>query len=304
MANIQTKKEQPLGVTMVLLNAVLWGMFPVVVNFGAKEIAPITFAALSALCAGAGFIVYAAVTRSFHELKDRRAYVPLLAGTLFVIVVPYTLFYTGTSMTSGVNSSMLLLAEIIFTLVFTHFIGEKTTRLKVLGAGGVLFGSLFILYNGSFSLNLGDLLIIASTVTYPIGNFYGKRALNYVSPATILFMRYTLGGLFISALALLFEPHAEWGSIVTEYWWIILVTGLLLFGVTKVIWYEGLKRLDISKAISLGMTFPVFSLVALLLFFNETISLYQWIGIIIMLSGVYFSIRRPSVDLRKTRYAE
>ncbi len=42
-----------------------------------------------------------------------------------------------------------------------------------------------------------------------------------------------------------------------------------MLGVGKVIWYEELKRLDISKAISLGMTSPVVSLAMLALFFHE-----------------------------------
>jgi len=50
---------------------------------------------------------------------------------------------------------MLLLAEIVFTMIFTPFIGEKNTALKMLGAGGVFVGALFIMYQGSFSFNMG-----------------------------------------------------------------------------------------------------------------------------------------------------
>jgi drug/metabolite transporter (DMT)-like permease len=44
-------------------------------------------------------------------------------------------------------------------------------------------------------------------------------------------------------------------------------------------WYEAFGRLDISKAISLSMTFPLFSLIMLAGIFKEAISSYQWLGI-------------------------
>lgn len=298
-----SKKQEQLGVTFALVSAAMWGLFPVIVNFGVKDIPPLTYAAISTLLAALGAFVYFLSQKKLSELKNTKSYFPLFMVTLCIVIIPYTLFFIGASKTSGINTSLLLLAEIIFTLIFTPFIGEKTTRSKILGAGGVFIGALFILYNGSLAINLGDLLIIASTLTYPIGNFYAKKALNMVSPAAVLFIRFLFGGLFILMLALIFEPVIEMTNIINKYWLIILFNGLVLLGIGKVIWYEGLKRLDISKAISLAMTFPLFSLIALLIFFQESISLYQGIGAAIMMIGVYFTAKRKSVDQSKTKYA-
>ncbi|HXW68825.1 MAG TPA: DMT family transporter, partial [Dissulfurispiraceae bacterium] len=86
-------------------------------------------------------------------------------------------------------------------------------------------------------------------------------------------------------------------------WPLLFFTGLVLLGIGKIMWYEALGRLDISKAISLSMTFPLFSLILLIGIFKETVSSYQWIGIVIMMLGVFFSIKRPSVDPGLTKYA-
>jgi len=204
-------------------------------------------------------------------------------------------------MTSGINTSLLLLSEVVFTLMFTPLIGEKTTFEKLVGALGVLIGAGLILYNGEFRLKIGDIMVVASTVTFPIGNFYAKKALFRVSPSTILLVRFSLGGLFMLFLAMLMETRS-W-TIVFGEWPLLLFTGLVLLGVGKIVWYEALGRLDISKAISLGMTFPLFSLAVLIGVFRERVSPYQWIGIGAMMIGVFFSIRRPSIDPKLTRYA-
>ncbi len=222
--------------------------------------------------------------------------------TLCIVIIPYTLFFIGSSKTSGLNSSLLLLSEIIFTLVFTHFIGEKTTIIKLVGALGVFVGALFILYNGNFRLNIGDLLVILSTATYPVGNFYAKKALNFVSSSTILLVRFLLGGFFILITSLFLESQSGILQPIIANWGLILFTGLILLGVGKIIWYEGLKRLDISKAISLAMSFPLFSLVVLMAVFKETPSVFQWLGMLMMAIGVFFSIKRVSVNPALTKY--
>jgi drug/metabolite transporter (DMT)-like permease len=201
------------------------------------------------------------------------------------------------------NTSLLLLSEIPFVLVFTHFIGEKTTVLKLMGAGSVLVGAVLLLYHGGRGFSLGDLLVVLSTATYPVGNFYAKKAFHVVSPTIVLLVRLMLGSAFIGALSFVFERHVGGGMSVSGVWSLIAFNGIMLIGIAKIIWYEGMKRLDISKAIALGMTFPFFSVLYLLLFFKEQINLLQWTGITIMAVGVFFSAKRQSVDPQLTKYA-
>jgi drug/metabolite transporter (DMT)-like permease len=273
------------------------------VNRGAQQIPALTFAAAALLVSAAGFFLYAVATGTLTQITRRAAWRPVAMVVLLVIVIPYSLFFLGASQTSGVNTSLLLLSELVFTVLFTPFFGEKTTTVKLLGAGGVLAGAVLIVSNGRPELNLGDSLIILSTVCYPFGNLYTKRALNHLSPASLLFLRSSLGGLVILALALAFEPAGSLMHLTGRQWVLVVLTGLLVLGVAKVLWHEGLKRVDISKAVSIGSTSPAVSLLALVLVFHEPISAYQLAGAAIMAVGVYFSIRRRSADPALTRYA-
>lgn len=297
------KKEENIGIIFTLTEAATWGIFPVLVNKGTQSIPPVTLAAITTLIAAIGCLVYAAIKGKLHELNNKKSFIPIIMITICIVIIPNILFFIGASKTSGINSSLLLLSEIIFTLIFTPFIGEKTTIEKLLGGAGVFIGALLVLYNGKFALNIGDLLIIASTITYPVGNFYAKKALHLVSPEVILSVRFLLGGLFLLTFALFTESQTGILVPIMVHWKLILFIGLISLGVSKVIWYEGLKRLDISKAISLLMTFPLFSLIILIGVFKEVPSTFQWIGIFVMAVGVYFSIKRTSVRPELTKYA-
>lgn len=290
------------GIILVLISAAMWGIFPVMVNRGLHRIPPLTFAAISALLAAAGSFIYSALNHKLYELRKKEAYSSLLMITLCIVVIPYILFFIGSSKTSGINTSLLLLSEIVFTLIFTPFIGEKTTIEKLMGAFSIFIGAALILYNGKLSLNTGDIMVISSTVTYPIGNFYAKRALHQVSPSTILLVRFSVGGAFILLISMLVEKQPSISAIILADWPMLLFTGVVLLGVGKIIWYEALARLDISKAIALGMTFPLFSLIILVGVFKEDISSYQWIGIAAVVIGVYLSVKRASVDPKFTKY--
>ena len=138
------KLRESTGVALALLSAALWGLYPVAVHSGSANIPPLTFAASITIIAALGALAYALATGRAGELLRVRAYPALLMITLCIVIIPNSLFFIGARQTSGVNASFLLLSEIIFTVLFTPFIGEKTTRDKLLGAGGVFFGALFL----------------------------------------------------------------------------------------------------------------------------------------------------------------
>jgi drug/metabolite transporter (DMT)-like permease len=291
------------AIGIALFHAAFTGAYAVLVNRGTQNIPPLHFAALTALVAAVTMAFFVVAQRAFADFRERRALKPVSMVTLFIIIIPFVLFFLGAQRTSGLNTSMLLLAEVPFTLVFTHFIGERTDRFKIAGGVGIFLGALFVLYNGTLQFNWGDLLIILSTACYPIGNLFTRKALHLLRPASLLFLRSLAGGVFLFASARIVEPDAQPLMLLRDYWPYFLFTGVAMMGVVKLLWHISFQRMDISKAISLVHTFPLFSLVLLLAIFHESISLYQWIGIGMMLVGVFFTLRRPSVNINATKYA-
>lgn len=292
-----TVSMERVGVIFIILSAALWGLFPVLAHQGLQTIPPLSLAVLTYAAALVGAFFYSLYTGTFTELRDRRTYKALLMLTLCIVIVPTILFYSGARLTSGVNASMLLLAEIIFTVLLTPLWGEVTTKNKLLGAFGIFLGSLLILYRHGLYFAWGDILIIASTSTYPFGNYFSKKVLRLLSPASVLLARLILGLPVLIFVALIVEPETSFVQIMKGHWLIIIITGLVSLGLGKILWFEGLKRLDVSKSVSLGMTFPLFSLIALSIIGQETVSLLQMLGIFIMMIGVYFTVQRQSMAI-------
>lgn len=263
------------------------------------------FAGISFLMSSIFFFFVSLFQKNLHQLNNlpKNIYRDLVMITIFIVIIPYVLFFIGTGKTSGLNSALLQLSELIFALVLSYFIGERNDVFKYLGAGGILIGSIILMYHGSFKLNIGDVLLFLGAASFPVGNFYAKKALNILSPAVILFIRYLFGGFFILLMSLIFENYSDFNKIFFSYWEFFVLYGLVVMTLSTFLWYQSLKRLDISKATSLNMLFPFFS-VLILIALGEKITSLQFIGIVIIFLGAYFAIKRPSTDPKLTKYAE
>ena len=148
-----------------------------------------------------------------------------------------------------------------------------------------------VIFNGGFTFNWGDLLILIATTFFPLGNIYAKRALKFVSPVMLVFVRSVIGGLVLLFLSLFLE---DWHQDLTKveglfrsFWWLFLLNGLLVSGVSKILWYQGLRRLDMSKATILVMTYPAFGVIFATTFLHEIPTAYQLFGLLIVFFGVF-----------------
>jgi drug/metabolite transporter (DMT)-like permease len=274
------------GELNVILSALLFAFFPVIVKLGGA-IPPIFFAGLSTLITALLMMLFMAYKGVFSELKNKKAWKYIFLVTLFVIIIPYLLIYKGIGMTSGINASILFQAEIFFAMFYGWIIGEAITERKILGATLIIAGTFFVLFNGTLKFNFGDLLIIIGTAFYPVANIYAKKALKIISPITLVFARSAIGGITLLILSLLPEGATVSFPIIAGYWWLFAINGLVVSGITKVLWYEGLETMDVSKATILIMPYPAFGVIYAGAFLGEIPTLYQLAGLIIVILGVY-----------------
>ncbi len=286
-------KQERRGELMVLGQAFVYGLFPVILSYSGGKIPPLFFAGLSTLISGTVILMYLIYSKKTHELWNIKAWPYILKLCLFM-VIGYCFMYIGGSQTTGINISILAQAEIVFTFFFAGlFFGERMPRKKALAGLLVIFGTIMVVYNGAFNLNPGDLMILAATAIFPFGNKNAKKAMDHVSPQTVLTIRSFISSAAFLSLSFLFETAlTDVHNIIVSNWEIILINGIIIFSLTKVMWYEGLKRLELSKAITLGMTFTAFGVAYSMLLLNEVPSIYQLIGFVIVMLGVFIITRK------------
>lgn len=302
---MQSDVKKPIisGEFFILSQAAINGLLPIIATYSTRIVQPVMFAGISALVAGISLLIYLLLTKEISELKSKKALPDILGVTIFIVIVPSIFLYMGASMTSSINVAILAQTELLFTWIICGLFFNETINLqKIAAALIVVIGATMVLYNGSFQLKIGDVLIIAAHVFYPIGNIFAKKALKITTPMAIVFYRNIIGGTVLVLLGLLFGKLGIGASIANIQITIILlllVNGILLNVISKILWYKGLKKIEISKAVSIGMSLPAFSLIYAFLFLNEIPTVYQLTGFLIIILGLLTLTRKTIQNLGK-----
>lgn len=292
----QSKREERIGELNILGSAMIFAFFPVIIKLG-NTIPPIFYAAVSTLITALLMLVVVSEKGKLHELKNRKAWKAILIVTVFVIVIPYLLIYRGIQMTTGVNASILHQAEIFFALFYGWIIGETLKLQTVIGALLIVAGTLLTLFNGELVFNQGDLLVIMATASYPFANIFAKKALKVISPSSLVLARSVLGGLILLAISFFIEPRELLVKNLSGFWYLFILNGLLVSGYSKILWYRGLQKLEMSKATVLVMPYPAFGVLYATVFLNESPTIYQLLGLMVIIFGIFSVVHEKEVPI-------
>lgn len=291
------------GELFVFISAPLWGLFPIFSILAFSTLPPLYTAAFSTLFAVITFAIALTIKKEWHQLLIKSAWKDLLLTTIIIGVIFYPLIFIGLQKTTAGNASIIALMEIFFSMaILRAWKKEHLKRKHILGAAFMVIGALLILFQGELQLNEGDLIILIAAAIPPAGNYFAQQARKKVSSSTIMFVRSILAGLLVLLFAYAFEPTPTFNDINSSLLF-LAINGIVLLGLTKIFWIEGIHRIPISKALSLSSINPAFTLIFAYLILSEIPTVWQIFGYIPMIIGILIlteykfkqrSSRRPS----------
>ena len=215
----------------------------------------------------------------------------LLMGILLYGLLFFSLQYT----TPG-NVSIISLMEVFFTMVLLGAVTKHETlsRVTIIGGALMVIGAFFVIFQGSLKPNPGDMLVLLAMAVPPFGNLMTKKVRSYMSAATLMFARSTIAGIFLLFLAWVLgdipNTMPSWGMI-----GLIALNGFVLLGFSKILWIEGIHRIQISKAISLSSINPAITLFFAFVILHQRPTLFQVLGLVPIMAGVWLLTRRNLV---------
>lgn len=288
--------QTQLGELAILTESLLSSLLPI--------ISLITFTSLSPLFTLAGSLIFTAIfffiiityKNRWQELIRVDVLKDIAWVVIFIGIFYYGLFFFGLQFTNAGNAGIILQMELFFTFLFFNiFKKEDITKEHLLGATLMLLSTLIIFSPQLKTLNFnkGDLLILLATAFPPVGNFFQRKLRQKVSGESIIFLRTIFALPFIFLLAYLFKTHTE---TVINYKTILflLLNGVVILGVTKILWLEAIIRISVTKANALASVRPFITLVLTYLILKQTPSSWQLLSVFPMLLGIYFLTKSPN----------
>ena len=153
-----------------------------------------------------------------------------------------------------------------------------------------MLGTLVVVSRAKFSLNWGDLLVLLTPLCWQIAHFFSKRLMTShkeITPMLIATARTLYGGTFLFILSSI-EGANQYDKLgITNILLILLFQGIIGFALHYSIWYEAIKRLNLSKATTLVSVYPTFSILLAWLILKELPTFYQLAGFAIIMVGIF-----------------
>jgi drug/metabolite transporter (DMT)-like permease len=81
----------------------------------------------------------------------------------------------------------------------------------------------------------------------------------------------------------------DFGQISFKAWSMLAFSGAIALAFGYVVWYSSVKRIGNTKTVIYGNIIPIFTVIFAYILISETIGLWQAVGAVIILVGVYLT---------------
>ncbi|HEX9249784.1 MAG TPA: DMT family transporter [Gemmatimonadaceae bacterium] len=283
------------GLTDVLLfaMAVIWGVNFVVVKYATHIFSPVAFTGLRVGTA-ATFLVAFAYARGGFTLSRHDVVRLLLLGVIGNGL--YQLFFVhGVARTRAGNASLIVGAAPAFIALVARARGlERVKRMTFAGIALSVIGVALVIAGSATSSNgettlLGSVLVFLGVLCWTAYTImlqpYTKR-IDVVQLAAVTMVGGAVPLLVASMPALV---ATDWSSVGTGGWLALLYSSVISMGVAYFFWYRGLRVLGPTRTAVYSNLQPIVALVAAWAFLGEIPTIFQGVGAVTIIVGVFLT---------------
>ncbi|MBI3299216.1 MAG: DMT family transporter [Elusimicrobia bacterium] len=281
------KDRESTGLLLSMAGMVTYGLVPVFSHHFSMTMDPLLFAGVGTWVGSLPFLVQLTVRGSLGELLIPAYRVPFAAIGFFGIVSTLLLFI-GTSLTSGLNTGLLLQVEPFYSvLIAAAFLGERTTLAEAAATLLMILGAAGIVYRGGEGLNVGDFLILLAPLFQQASHVFTKRIISKLPVVGIIpAVRFFWTGVGVTAIAVARNPAVLEQLASPKAWVGILLFGLVLRALDAWFWYAAIARISLAKASAVIPLSVAVSFLGSILFLRETVERRQVLGLTLIFGGL------------------
>ncbi len=288
MQNLNDSNQKKQGLIYGLLGMSIYGLFPVYSNFFVQRYDPVIFAGLTTLIASFPMVIRLQIRGDQKYLFGRTKYSKHLFGVAILSGIAVLIFFLGTRLTSGINSSLLIQLEPMYSVILAYFILGERRAIKEIGAIILMvFGACVVVFKGFAAPSTGDLLILITPVFYQLSHLVSKSVIDKIPDVQIITTaRLFYGGIFLTILGIAWHPSAIWTFLSLENILAFILFGLIFRMLDAVLWYSALKRLPLSIVSALiPVSLPI-AFIGSIIVLKEIPTLQQYVGLFAIMSGL------------------
>ena len=268
------------GTVAVLAATFLAGLNVYLLKIGTMLIPQMPFVSVALTMAGFILLIASIALGKGPLILGARKYIAKLLWIGVVgTSVPVVLVAYGVSL-STVGNSFLLQTEFIYSMFLSHLLlRERITGSQILLTVLSFLGVVLMLTGGAVTtINIGDVLFLVAPLFYQLAHVVAKGILRKVDPLVVVMYRLLTAGLalVLVSIALGQNPLPEVSG--NSQAMLVAFYASLSFSLGNSLWYFGVKHINLSKATSIMIAYPLVSAILAVFMIGEILSPVRIIG--------------------------
>ena len=237
-----------------------------------------------------------------NEKIDKRDYLRMLVCALFGMGVNMMVFFKGLSLSTPINSAVLVTTTPIITLIMSALlVKELITKRKVFGIFIGLLGALGLILFGAElrqdapNIPLGNFLILMNSVFYGTYLILAKILISKYHPFTFMKWLFSIGILICLPFGYQELIGIEWGLLPFDIVWRI---AFVVIGTTFCTYLFNIFALTQLKASTLSAFVyiqPLIGIIFAIAMGKDTLTTIKILSASLVLLGVYLASRKGPV---------
>lgn len=298
---------------MLVLTALIWGVAFVAQSAGMDHVGPFTFNAVRMLLGGAALIPLVLFMDRRKKAEGGETSVPVavlpgkrkktaLTGGIYCGIV---LFFASTMQQIGIlystvgKSGFITALYIIIVPIMGMFFKKKVPLTVWLAAALAVFGMYMLCINEGFSINKGDLYLLACAVLFATHILVIDSFSPYVDGVRMSCIQFFVAGALAAVCMFIFEkPNIK---DILAAWLPIVYAGIMSCGVAYTLQIIAQKNVPPTVASLLMSLESVFAVLAGWVILGETLSLREILGCVIVFAAIILAqIQIPTGNKNKS----
>ncbi|UUI04233.1 DMT family transporter [Oceanobacillus jeddahense] len=290
---------------LLFIVMLLWGFNVSAIKVLVTNIDPILVTSVRIFVAGVAVLLICLFMGVFRWPSKKEWKVILYVG-LFNVVLHHALISVGLKYTSGINSSLILgTGPLLTVLLAILLLKQRVPKMRL--TGFVLgFIGIFLTTSsgGGFeSIAVGDVVVFFAVLTQAFSFILiGKYHADFDSRLSTGFM-LLIGSFFIFLTSLFFDHRVS--DLTQLFSWklglVFLFSSLLCTAFGHIIYNFAIKQVGPAETTLFMNLNTLFAVIGSVLFLNESITLFHFIGFIFILCGIFVGTGTLEYVLLKRR---
>jgi drug/metabolite transporter (DMT)-like permease len=270
-----------------------------------RDMDPVAFTAVRFAAMFAFSLVVLALAR--NRVRPRRADVPALIASGLTGYFLYQMgFVLGLDRTTALASAILISTHPIFSVIFMWLARrQRATRLEVVGAVvGFLGVAVFLRAWDAFAAaRPGDLLSLGAAAAFGAYGVINQPLTARYPSRELMSYGLAVGGLLVTVVGIPAMVQQDWGAVSPTSWVILAYATVGPVYLAYALWNWAIRHRGIPRTVVYGFLVPVLGGAIAVLALDETVTVTQLVGGLLVVIGLIVTRLSPKVPARSDRDA-